>query len=96
MGFVTTGKPLTANHHFFRAPTHDANPSVRAQVARHSSGGDAEEGIEEEYNGEHDDDDDDEFVPAVEHVDDSEEEFEADGTDDEAGYVDAVEDVVRE
>ncbi|CAO2650176.1 Nn.00g014680.m01.CDS01 [Neocucurbitaria sp. VM-36] len=94
MGFVTTGKPLTANHPFFRAPAHDCDPDIRPQVARMTSGR-ADEADVEDDDGDHDDD---EFVPAVEHIDDSDVEdepresnveAELRGSDNEGAFVDA-------
>ncbi|KAJ4372947.1 hypothetical protein N0V83_003238 [Neocucurbitaria cava] len=87
MGFVTTGKPLTANHAFFRAFTHECDSDIRPQVARLTSGRAVEGGEEEDY-GDHDDE---EFVPAVEHIDDSDVEDEKLGSEDEGEYEDATE-----
>ncbi|KAF1848960.1 uncharacterized protein K460DRAFT_404218 [Cucurbitaria berberidis CBS 394.84] len=88
MGFVTTGKPLTANHPFFRALAHDAcDPDIRPQVARITSGH-GDDGEIEEDDGDHDDD---EFVPAVEHIDDSDVEDERLESEDDGEYVDAAE-----
>jgi hypothetical protein len=85
MGFITTGKPLTENHPFFRKLAHGDDPALRQHVARAVPGQlDAQE--EEE---DHDDHDDEEFVPAVEHVDDSEGEDEGFESSDEEAFVDA-------
>ncbi|KAF1941022.1 hypothetical protein EJ02DRAFT_423478 [Clathrospora elynae] len=90
MGFVTTGKPLTENHPFFRSLAFEVDPILRPQVARHTSGHpDADP--EDEVDG---DDDEEDFVPAVEHVDDSEGEddrLESDVDEDE-DFIDALED----
>ena len=88
MGFVTTGKPLTSNHSFFRALAHDAcDPDIRPQVARITSGRGDEAEVEED-DGDHDDED---FVAAVEHIDDSDVEDERMESEDEGEYVDAAE-----
>jgi hypothetical protein len=81
MGFVTTGKLLTKNHPFFRA----FDPSIEAQVARVPSG--HPDAAHEDDEDVHDDHEDEEWVPAVEHVDDSEgededEKLESDDEDD--------------
>ncbi|KAL1792497.1 hypothetical protein ACET3X_009004 [Alternaria dauci] len=84
MGFVTAGKPLTENHPFFRKLAHGDDPALRQHVARAVPGQlDALEDEEED-----DDHDEEEFVPAVEHVDDSEGEDEDFASSDEA-FVDA-------
>ncbi|KAG9185573.1 hypothetical protein G6011_06904 [Alternaria panax] len=85
MGFVTTGKPLTENHPFFRKLAHGDDPALRQHVARAVPG--QLDALEED---EDHDDHDEEFVPAVEHVDESEGEdegFESSG--DEEAFVDA-------
>ncbi|KAI8930920.1 hypothetical protein NX059_011935 [Plenodomus lindquistii] len=82
MGFVTTGKPLTENHPFFRTFADSADPDIRPQIARHISAR-GEEVVDGDDDGDHDDD---EFLPVTEHVDDSE------GSSDEDAYVDALED----
>lgn len=89
MGFVTTGKPLTENHPFFRTLTNSADPDIRPQVARHILGPSALNGDSEEDDG---DQDDEEFVPATEHIGDSEGEDEKSETDDES-FENALEDV---
>ncbi|KAF1837673.1 hypothetical protein BDW02DRAFT_107422 [Decorospora gaudefroyi] len=79
MGFVTTGKPLTENHPFFRTFSPGSDDSdLPVQVARVTLGNpDAAKEDED-----HDDHDDDDFVPAIEHVDDSEGEDEGLESDD--------------
>lgn len=84
MGFVTSGKPLTENHSFFRVLSGEDDPSLRPRVARHASCN-----FDEEQEEDHDDHDDEEFVPTIQHVDDSEGEdggFESSGDEE---YVDA-------
>jgi hypothetical protein len=81
MGFVTTGKLLTENHPFFRAFA-----SSEAQVARvpsgHADAACAED--DDAHNDAHNDYNDAEvWVPAVEHVDNSEGEYEKLESDDE-------------
>ncbi|KAF7676522.1 hypothetical protein GT037_006027 [Alternaria burnsii] len=85
MGFVTTGKPLTENHPFFRKLAHGDDPALRQHVARAAPG--QLDSMEEEED--HDDHDDEEFVPAVQHVDDSEGEDEGFESSDEEAFVDA-------
>jgi hypothetical protein len=83
MGFVTTGKPLTENHPFFRKLAQGDDPALRQHVARAVPGQlDAEE--EDDH-----DDHDEEFVPAVEHVDNSEGEDEGVESSDDEAFVDA-------
>lgn len=86
MGFVTTGKPLTENHPFFRTLAHGADPENRLQVARLTSGGPADEEEEEDI-----DNDDDEFLPAAEPIDDSDGEDDTLDSDDDDSFVDALE-----
>ncbi|KNG50865.1 hypothetical protein TW65_01843 [Stemphylium lycopersici] len=84
MGFVTSGKPLTENHPFFRVLSGEDDPSLRPHVARH-----APDNFGENQEDDGDDHDDEEFVPAIDHVDDSEGEdggFESSSDED---YVDA-------
>ncbi|EFQ90317.1 hypothetical protein PTT_13180 [Pyrenophora teres f. teres 0-1] len=78
MGFVTTGKPLTENHPFFRALAHGDDPTFRQQVAKFALGHSAAVDDGEEDNDDHDDE---EFVPAVEHIDSSESEDEEEGSE---------------
>jgi len=87
MGFVTAGKPLTANHPFFRKIAHGDDPALRQHIARAVPG--QPDTSEEEDD--HDDHDDEEFVPAVEHVDDSEGEDDCFEVSDEEAFVDAEE-----
>lgn len=84
MGFVTSGKSLTENHPFFRVLSGEDDPSLRPQVARHAPGNFGEE---QEDDG--DDHDDEEFVPAIEHVDDSEGEDRGFESSSDENYVDA-------
>jgi hypothetical protein len=84
MGFVTTGKPLTENHPFFRKLAQGDDPALRQHVARAVPS--QLDSIEEE---DHDDHDDEEFVPAVQHVDDSEGEDEGFESSDDEAFVDA-------
>jgi hypothetical protein len=87
MGFVTTGKPLTENHPFFRKLAHGDDPALRQHVARAVPG--QLDALEEEED--HDDHDEEEFVPALQHVDDSEGEDEDEGfkSSDDEPFVDA-------
>ena len=85
MGFVTTGKPLTENHPFFRKLAHGDDPALRQHVARAVPG--QLDSMEEEED--HDDHDEEEFVPAVEHVDDPEGEDEGFASSDDEAFVDA-------
>ncbi|CAN9475149.1 unnamed protein product [Alternaria alternata] len=85
MGFVTTGKPLTENHPFFRKLAHGDDAALRQHVARAVPG--QLDSIEEEED--HDDHDDEDFVPAVQHVDDSEGEDEGFESSDDEAFVDA-------
>jgi hypothetical protein len=85
MGFVTTGKPLTENHPFFRKLAHGDDPALRQHVARAVPG--QLDALEEEED--HDDHDEEEFVPAVEHVDNSEGEDEGFKSSDDEPFVDA-------
>lgn len=86
MGFVTTGKPLTENHPFFRSAGAAEDADIRPQVARLATG--RVEDKEEEHDSDHDEE---EFVPAVELIDDSDgHESEAESDEDE-GFVDALE-----
>lgn len=79
MGFITTGKPLTENHAFFQASGNEISAEIRPRIARIGSGKEEEE----EMDGDSDHDDDEEFVPDVEHVDDSDLEDEtSDGEED--------------
>ncbi|KAJ4352792.1 hypothetical protein N0V95_003954 [Ascochyta clinopodiicola] len=87
MGFITTGKPLTENHAFFQSSAHEAHADIRLRIARSGSG---EDDQEEEDNGDSDHGEDEEFVPVVEHVDDSDSEDEGSSSDDEE-YSDANE-----
>ncbi|KAH9875700.1 hypothetical protein IAQ61_003164 [Plenodomus lingam] len=80
MGFVTTGKPLTENHPFFRSFADSADSDIRHQVARHTSAP-GEEAVDGSDEGDQDDED---FVPVEKH-DDSEE------ISDEEVFVDALE-----
>jgi hypothetical protein len=68
-GFVTTGKPVTENHAFFQASSHEAHSDIQPRIARVGSGEQEQEDGKEEDS---DHDDDDEFVAVVEHIDDSE------------------------
>lgn len=68
-GFVTTGKPITENHAFFQASSHEAHSDIQPRVARVGSGEQEEEDGEGKDS---DHDDDDEFVAVAEHVDESE------------------------
>jgi len=87
MGFVTTGKPLTENHPFFRKLALGDDPSLRQHVARAVPGQlDAQD---EEDQDDHDDDE--EFVPAVEHVDESEGEDEGFESSGDEAFLDAEE-----
>ncbi|KAI4942649.1 hypothetical protein J4E91_009818 [Alternaria rosae] len=87
MGFVTTGKPLTENHPFFRKLTLGDDPALRQHVARAVPGQlDAQD---EEDQDNHDDDE--EFVPAAEHVDDSEGEDEGFESSGDEAFIDAEE-----
>ncbi|KAF2848356.1 hypothetical protein T440DRAFT_509489 [Plenodomus tracheiphilus IPT5] len=81
MGFVTTGKPLTQNHPFFRSFTDSTDSGIRTQVARHFAAR-GEEAVDGEDDGDQDDDD---FVPVEQPVDDSEE------SEDDREFFDAVE-----
>jgi hypothetical protein len=86
MGFVTTGKPLTENHPFFRSAGAAEDADIRPLVARLATG--RVEDKEEEHDSDHDEE---EFVPAVELIDDSDgHESEAESDEDE-GFVDALE-----
>ena len=85
MGFVTTGKPLTENHPFFRKLAHGDDPTLRQHIARAVPG---QLDVLEE-NEDHDHHDDEEFVPAVEHVDDSEGEDKGFDSSDNEDFVDA-------
>lgn len=67
MGFITTGKPLTDNHPFFRTLSNDEDPALRPQIARHAPG----YAQEEQDDDDHDDQADEEFAPAAEQIDDS-------------------------
>ena len=69
MGFITTGKPLTEKHPFFRTLANGDDPALVPKIARHAPGYAKEDEDEDEH-----DEDDEEFVPAVEHVDESEDE----------------------
>jgi hypothetical protein len=70
MGFITTGKPLTDKHPFFRMLTGEDDAHVVQTIARHAPGY-----VEEDQDDdEHDDQADEEFVPPNEHVDESEDE----------------------
>jgi hypothetical protein len=82
MGFITTGKPLTENHSFFQIHAHECHADIRPHIARVASSGEEQE---DDQDGDSDHDDDEEFVPTVEHVDDSD-------TEDE-GFADALENV---
>jgi hypothetical protein len=66
---VTTGKPITENHAFFQASSHEAHSDIQPRVARVGSGEQEEEDGEGKDS---DHDDDDEFVAVAEHVDESE------------------------
>lgn len=83
MGFVTTGKPVTENHPFFRSFTVSTDHDIRHQIARHISAR-GEEAVDGDDDGDQDDDD---FMPVEEHVDDSEE------SSDEEVFVEALETV---
>ncbi|KAJ5065101.1 hypothetical protein J3E72DRAFT_210908, partial [Bipolaris maydis] len=72
MGFITTGKPLTEKHPFFRVLATEDDPERVQTIARHAPGYSEEEQDDDE----HDDQGDEDFVPAVEHVDESEDEEE--------------------
>jgi len=85
MGFVTSGKPLTENHPFFRKLAHGDDPTLRQHVARAVPGQLGAPDEEED----HDDHDDEEFVPAVEHIDGSEGEDEGFESGDDEDFVDA-------
>ncbi|XPS95694.1 hypothetical protein M3J09_004979 [Ascochyta lentis] len=89
MGFITTGKPLTENHAFFQSSAHEAHADIRPRIARVGSGEDEQE---EEDNGDSDHGEDEEFVPVVEHVDDSDSEDEGSSSEDE-DFTDANEHV---
>jgi len=92
MGFVTSGKPLTENHPFFRALAHGDDPILRQHVAKFAPGHSGAVYHEEVDEDDQDDQDDEEFVPAVEHVDDSESENEgAESDDDDDSFEDAEE-----
>lgn len=69
MGFVTTGKPLTEKHPFFYKLANGEDPALVPKIARHAPGY-----PDEQEEDQHDDADDDEFEPALEHVDESENE----------------------
>ena len=84
MGFITTGKPLTENHTFFQTSAYESHADIRPRVARVGSG----EEEQEDKDGDSDHDDDEEFVPVVEHVDNSDTEEE---TSDEEDYKNAQE-----
>ena len=78
-GFVTTGKPITENHAFFQASSHETHSDMQPRVARAGSGEQEQEDGKEEDS---DHDDDDEFVAVAEHIDDSETDDEdSDGED---------------
>ncbi|EMD69950.1 hypothetical protein COCSADRAFT_342034 [Bipolaris sorokiniana ND90Pr] len=79
MGFITTGKPLTEKHPFFRVLASEDNPERVQTIARHAPGYSEEEQDDDE----HDDQGDEDFVPAVEHVDESEDEEEFGSSGDE-------------
>ncbi|KAF2623830.1 hypothetical protein BU25DRAFT_399960 [Macroventuria anomochaeta] len=88
MGFITTGKPLTENHAFFQTSAHEAHADIRPRIARVGSGEDEQE---EDKDEDSDHDDDEEFVPVVEHVDDSDTEDE--GSEEDEEFEDAQENV---
>ena len=69
MGFITTGKPLTEKHPFFHALGSGGDPALVPKIARH-----APSYPEEQDEDEHHDGDDDEFEPAVQHIDESDDE----------------------
>ncbi|XP_014557348.1 hypothetical protein COCVIDRAFT_97420 [Bipolaris victoriae FI3] len=79
MGFITTGKPLTEKHPFFRVLASEDDPERVQKIARHAPGYSEEEQDDDE----HDDQGDEDFAPAVEHVDESEDEEESDSSRDE-------------
>ncbi|KAF1931308.1 uncharacterized protein M421DRAFT_56909 [Didymella exigua CBS 183.55] len=85
MGFITTGKPLTENHAFFQTSGNETHAEIRPRIARVGSGEDEEE----DKVGDSDHDDDDEFLPNVEHVDDSD--TEGDNSDEHEHFGDAQE-----
>ncbi|KAL6705011.1 hypothetical protein ACN47E_007414 [Coniothyrium glycines] len=85
MGFVTSGKPLTENHPFFRTAK-DTNDE-RPMVARFTSGG---QPAEEKRD---DDQDEMDFAPALEHLDDSDSDEEVRDEEEEEDYADALEDL---
>ncbi|USP78848.1 hypothetical protein yc1106_06122 [Curvularia clavata] len=69
MGFITTGKPLTEKHPFFHTLANGNDPALVQKIARHAPGY-----PEEQEEDQHDDEDDEEFEPALQHIDESEDE----------------------